>query len=74
MHEAGVTPGLMTYNSLIAGCVRAEHPNEALSVFHLMAQRGIKQDQVPFSMIDCLLFASTSDAEGGDMLMRAGFT
>lgn len=46
MHEAGVLPGLMTYNTLIAGCVRAEHPNEALSVFKLMKERNIKRDQV----------------------------
>lgn len=45
MHEVGVSPGLMTYNTLIAGCVRAEHPTEALSVFKLMKERNIKRDQ-----------------------------
>lgn len=48
MHADGVEPGLMTYNTLIAGCVRAEHPNEALSVFKMMEERNIKRDQVTF--------------------------
>lgn len=46
MNEAGVAPSLMTYNTLIAGCVRAQAPSEALSVFYLMKERGIKRDQV----------------------------
>lgn len=46
MHEAGVVPSLMTYNTLISGCVRAEAPNEALSVFNLMKEKRIKRDQV----------------------------
>lgn len=50
MHEAGVLPGLMTYNTLIAGCVRAEHPDEALSVFKLMQERNIKRDQVKLAI------------------------
>lgn len=50
MHETGVLPGLMTYNTLIAGCVRAEHPNEALSVFKLMQERNIKRDQVKLAV------------------------
>lgn len=49
MHEAGVVPSLMTYNTLIAGCVRAEAPNEALSVFNLMKEKHIKRDQVCFN-------------------------
>lgn len=46
MREVGVLPGLMTYNTLIAGCVRAEHPQEALSVFNLMEEKNIRRDQV----------------------------
>ena len=46
MHEAGVVPSLMTYNTLISGCVRAEAPNEALSVFNLMTEKRIRRDQV----------------------------
>lgn len=46
MHADGIEPGLMTYNTLVAGCVRAEHPNEALSVFKMMEERNIKRDQV----------------------------
>ncbi|CAN0584334.1 unnamed protein product, partial [Ectocarpus sp. 12 AP-2014] len=40
MNEAGVAPSLMTYNTLISGCVRAQAPSEALSVFYLMKERG----------------------------------
>lgn len=39
-------PSLMTYNTLISGCVRAEAPIEALSVFNLMKEKRIKRDQV----------------------------
>lgn len=48
MHADGVEPCLMTYNTLIAGCVRAEHPDEAMSVFKMMEERNIKRDQVTF--------------------------
>lgn len=46
MHDAGVMPSLMTYNTLISGCVRADAPGEALLVFNLMKEKRIKRDQV----------------------------
>lgn len=46
MHDAGVMPSLMTYNTLISGCVRADAPAEALLVFNLMKEKRIKRDQV----------------------------
>lgn len=59
MHEAGVAPSLMSYNTLISGCVRAEAPNEALSVFSLMKEKGIKLDQV-IKVSECLSFECSS--------------
>lgn len=41
-----MTPALITYNTLISGCVRAEAPIEAMSVFSLMKQKRVKRDQV----------------------------
>lgn len=51
MHDAGVVPSLMTYNTLMAGCVRAEAPNEAMAVFNLMKEKCIKRDQVGDVMV-----------------------
>lgn len=65
MQEAGVTPGLMSYNTLISGCVRAEAPNEALAVFNVMKEKGVKRDQV---MLFCLvLFSVRGDFLAGKL-------
>lgn len=46
MPEAGVEQNMMTYNTVIAACVRAEHPAEALEVFRQMKEKQVNQDQV----------------------------
>lgn len=55
MHEAGVEAGLMTYNTVIAACVRAENSPKAIEIFELMGEKGIQRDQV--SVVNFLLRA-----------------
>lgn len=45
MHDAGVEAGLMTYNTVIAACVRAENAPKAMSIFDIMGEKGMKRDQ-----------------------------
>lgn len=46
MHETGVEAGLMTHNTVIAACVRAQNPDKAMEVFAMIRERGLKPDQV----------------------------
>lgn len=64
MNDAGVVPGLVTYNTVIAACVRAERPDEALGVFRLMDERCIKRDQVSITLVLTLGKRTCSSALG----------
>lgn len=46
MGEAGVDAGLMTHNTVIAACVRAQNPEKAMEVFATIREKGLKPDQV----------------------------
>lgn len=70
----GVSPTVVTFNSVIGACKRARKPAEALAVLGLMRRKGIKPDVISYnSAISACSRCDAGVVSGlGDCQVRGG--